>query len=138
MPESFISTYSGIKYKVPKTGKVAQFEGGRLTTDDKDTIEYLKNHSDFGSSLTTAGIPRPPAKMAVSMNLCPECGKGFADDEQYIEHLQMHIAEGKKPPEAGPAAKALQNAHAMRLEQAAAAENGKVEAPGKPEKPGKK
>ena len=125
--ETFVSTYKGIKYKVPKTGKIAVFDDGRLTTEDKDTIDYLKGHKDFGANLTTANIPAAKPRLAVGLHMCPFCQSAIADDDEYIKHLEAHVAEGRRTPEAGPAARALQTAHAMRLEQAAAAEGGKAE-----------
>jgi len=107
MPEEqFVSRYAEIGYKLPGTHRVLRFNNGRYSTSDSKEIEYLKGHQDFGSTLTTGKIPAK-AVMLGGLDLCPVCGKGFADPEEFRDHLVAHIMEGKELPAKGPAARAL-------------------------------
>jgi len=98
----FISTYKGITYKVPESDKYARFRDGKLVTSDEQVISYLREHPDYGVTLTETGdINR--RSFTVGVAICPECKRVFKSNEALATHLekfhkikQEEISEGEQ------------------------------------------
>jgi len=86
----FISTYQGINYKVPESDKVARFQRGRLSTTDGQVISYLRNHPDYGSTLTEVENPTRSTGVTVDVYFCPECDKVFKTQQALAAHMRSH------------------------------------------------
>jgi hypothetical protein len=88
MPHAeFISTYQGITYKVPESDKYARFHNGRLVTKDEQIISYLREHPDYGVTLTE--IENPTRRgITVDICICPECKRTFKTKEALAVHLE--------------------------------------------------
>lgn len=85
----FVSTYQGITYKVPDSDKYARFNHGRLVTDDEQVASYLREHPDYGVTLTEAGSPGKRS-ITVDICICPECGRTFKTREALSAHMKVH------------------------------------------------
>ncbi len=97
MPE-FISKYQGINYKIPETSKNAKFNQGRLSTNDEQTVSYLRQHQDYGSTLTEVGKSKP--SMTVGVCFCPVegCGRVFQSEAALRGHMKVHKGETNGEP----------------------------------------
>ena len=93
----FISSYKGINYKVPESGKYAKFSDGRLVTEDGQTVSYLREHPDFGVSLNE--IKRQGMTIQAGVDICA-CGKVFQDKRARHAH-QLHCKVFKSQDEGG-------------------------------------
>jgi len=94
MPEvEFISTYKEINYKVPESNKFAKFHQGRFATKDDQVVSYLREHPDYGVTLTE--VDRPGKSIAVEVSICDICGKVFKTRQQ----LSAHKLSCKPKPE---------------------------------------
>ncbi len=91
----FISTYQGITYKVPESDKYARFKQGRLVTGDEEVISYLREHEDYGITLTE--VEHPGRKGIVAgVDICPKCGRTFKSRETLAEHMEKFHKEAKE------------------------------------------
>lgn len=89
MPEAtFISKYQGINYKVPESDKTAKFERGRFSTNDDQVVSYLRDHQDYGTTLTEVGSSGP--SMTVDVIFCPECDRVFKTPQALATHMRVH------------------------------------------------
>lgn len=90
----FISTYQGINYKVPESNKHAKFTRGRLSTNDEQTISYLREHQDYGSTLTELGGAGGKS-MTVDVHFCqaPGCDRVFKTKAALLAHMRSHKNE---------------------------------------------
>jgi len=95
MPHAeFISTYQGITYKVPESDKYARFKQGRLMTKDEQVISYLREHPDYGVTLTEVENPTRRG-ITVDICICPECKRTFKTEEALAAHLEkFHKKQG--------------------------------------------
>lgn len=85
----FISTYAGINYKIPESPKKAKFEAGRLVTTDEQVISYLREHSDYGNSLTE--IEHQGRRgIIVDASICPRCERIFRSQQALAAHMRTH------------------------------------------------
>lgn len=98
----FISTYQGINYKVPESSKHAKFERGRLSTNDEQTISYLRQHQDYGSTLTELGGAGSKS-VTVGVHFCPVegCGRVFKTEAALRAHMRVHKGEGENQDNKG-------------------------------------
>lgn len=96
----FISTYQGIGYKVPESDKVAKFERGRLSTNDEQVVSYLREHQDYGSTLTE--VESSSGAMAVDVHFCPVEGCDFVS--KTAQGLAAHMKVHKKDDGSGDGA----------------------------------
>jgi hypothetical protein len=90
MMAEFVSTYREVNYKIPETAdKHAKFSDGRLQTNDEQVVSYLRQHRDFGNTLTE--IEHPDRKsMTVGVCICEVCGKVFDTKAQLTGHMRVH------------------------------------------------
>lgn len=90
----FISAYQGINYKVPESNKHAKFNQGRLSTNDEQTISYLRQHQDYGSTLTEIGGAGSKS-VAVDVHFCPAegCDRVFKSEAALRGHMKVHKNE---------------------------------------------
>lgn len=93
MPE-FISTYQGITYKVPESDRYARFKQGRLVTQDEQVASYLREHPDYGTTLTETDLPGRKS-IVVGVDICPECNRTFKSRETLTEHLEKFHKVGQ-------------------------------------------
>lgn len=87
----FISTYQGIRYKIPESDKTVKFERGKLSTNDEQVVSYLRQHPDYGSTLTE--IENPDRKsITVDLHFCPVegCDKVFKTQQALAAHMRTH------------------------------------------------
>ena len=86
----FISAHQGIRYKVPESDKAPKFERGRLATSDEEVISYLREHPDYGTTLTETDAGR--SSMVVGIHFCPQCDKVFKSKQALAVHMRTHGA----------------------------------------------
>jgi hypothetical protein len=92
MQAEFISTYAGIRYKIPESDKIARFNNGRFSTNDEQTISYLREHPDYGVTLTE--VENPTRRGIVSgVDICKVCGKVFHNRGEFMAHMKTHKKE---------------------------------------------
>lgn len=101
METEFISTHPGITYKIPETeNKYARFSSGRFRTKDEQIISYLRQHPDYGVTLTEIEGLRQAVTVGVA--ICPRCGRVFKTKEALNAHLRTHKGDENdvlSPPE---------------------------------------
>ena len=74
----FLSRYQKMTYKIPESNKVINFNEGKAIVNDSQSVSYLKQHEDYGVTLTTADIPKAPNTMVtVGVDFCPVDGCNF-------------------------------------------------------------
>lgn len=113
----FRSIYKGIGYKVPGAG-VIKAENHTINTNDERAINYLRNSSDYGSSLIEITAQTRPAEdpvpstgssKAVSMGVdITPCGKVWTNPATLSKHTQSCKA-CKAKLEAAASAKAAES-----------------------------
>lgn len=87
----FISTYQGINYKVPESNKHAKFDRGRLSTNDEQVVSYLRQHQDYGSTLTELkGAGGKSVTVGVHFCSVEGCDRVFKTEAALRGHMRIH------------------------------------------------
>lgn len=86
----FISVHGGITYKIPDSDKkYARFSGGRFSTQDEEVADYLRQHPDYGVTLTEIENPTRTVAISPGVYICKNCGAAFKTSQQYAAHCRV-------------------------------------------------
>ena len=101
----FVSTYKGINYKVSDANKHAKFNDGKLVTSDPQVADYLRQHPDFGVTLTEVANPAGKSVVVPELHFCKHPGCDFVGKTENAlrGHMKVH-ANNKNDAGAGQAA----------------------------------
>jgi hypothetical protein len=87
---TFLSTHAGMNYKIPDSDKNAKFTQGRFQTGDEQVISYLRDHNDYGVTLTE--MEQPKATMQVDLHFCKQCDAVFKTQAVLDAHVEAEHA----------------------------------------------